>query len=138
MEFFNIICKDSKLELQCSDYAKSIGKDIISTGNDLIHFLVKDSRKENYFNFLKEYLDKYPDKVNIQNEKGFTPLMIASINSNNYSTLETVEYLLRKGADPNLRNKNGDTALLLASRFSNTDSSFETVEYLLTVRCCRS
>ena len=114
----------NNLVLDCSKYIKS-------KGNDLIHFLVKDSRKNDYFNKLKEYLNIHPDKVNIQNDQGWTPLMMASRYSNTDSTFETVELLLQKGADPNIQNNDGWTALMMASRFSNTTSTFETVEYLL-------
>ena len=89
-------------------------------GNDLIHNLVKDSRKDDYFNLLKEYLKTYPDKVNLKNEDGWTPLMVASTNSNFTSTVETVELLLESGADPNLQNDKGFTALMYASKFSIT------------------
>ena len=124
MEVLYNICNDFNLELECSEFIKS-------KGNDLIHFLVKNSRKEIYFNLLKEYLDVYPDKINIQNEIGWTPLMIASINSNTTSNFETVKYLLEQGADLNIKDKYGWTALKLASRYSNTTSTFKTVECLL-------
>ena len=122
MEIISNICKD--LELECSKYNKS-------KGNDLIHFLVKDSRKDNSLNMLKEYLDTNPDKINIQNEEGWTPLMIASWYSNTTSTFETVELLLECGANPNLKDNIGHTALMHASINSNSTSTFETVELLL-------
>ena len=160
MEFFNNICKDYDLELQCSAEVKS-------TGNDVIHFLVNKSRKNNYFNMLKEYLDKNPDKVNIKNKEGYTPLILASIFSNGGSSLKTVDFLLERGANinlkdndgmtalmhvsynskfssnktvkfllerganPNLQDKNGHTALMMASGDSNTSSTLETVKTLL-------
>ena len=124
MEVFNNICKNNNLVLNCSNYVKS-------KGNDLIHFLVKNSRNKVCFNELKEYLEKHPDKVNIQNEKGWTPLMIASRFSNTTSTLETVECLLQLGADPDLKDNIRWTALMYASENSDTTSTFETVKLLL-------
>ena len=126
MDFFNNICKKSNLELKCSSY-----KGTRSKGIDLIHILVKDSKYNDYFNLLKEYLGLYPDKVNLQNEKGWTPLMIASINSNTTSNFETVKYLLEQGAFLNIKDKYGWTALMYASKFSNTTSSLKTVKLLL-------
>lgn len=62
MIFFNIISKNSNLVLKCSKFIRS-------KGNDVIHFLVKNSSFLESFNFLKEYLNKHPNKVNIQNKK---------------------------------------------------------------------
>ena len=129
-EVDNIIHKDSNSELEI-DLHNEWSKITKSKGNDLIHFLVKDSRNEDYFNLLKEYLDTYPDKVNLHNEEGWTPLMIASLNSNKYSTFETVKLLLEYGADPNIQDNDGFTALMYASWYSHTTSSIKTVEFLL-------
>ena len=143
-DLFNDNCRD--LVLKCSKYTNSIR-------NDLIHFLVKNSRKKKYFNDLKKYILNNPHKVNIQNEKGFTPLMIASQYSNTTSSVETIVLLLKHNADPNLQTKQpkkdfshnyirviknyedfyeeGWTVLMFASRYSNTTSNNETVELLL-------
>lgn len=48
--------------------------------------------------------------VNIQDERGWTPLMSAAENGK----LEIVKYLLKNKASPNLRNEKGDTALIRA------------------------
>ena len=105
MEVFNNIINDYDLELDssCLTYCKS-------KGNDLIHFLVKDSRKEDSFNLLKEYLDDHPDKVNLKNEDGWTALMMASRYSNTISNNETVKLLFECGADPNIQNESEITA----------------------------
>jgi len=107
METLNKLIKDR--DLDCSKIIKS-------KGCDLIHFLVKNSNEDILFEFLKLYLQKYPYKINLKNEKGWTPLMMASRNSNADSSLKTVELLLKNNADPNLKNENGWTVLMLASR----------------------
>ena len=60
-----------------------------------------------------------------------TALMLASRYSYEESSIETVELLLKNGANPNLQDADGCTALMMASRNSNTDSSIETVRLLL-------
>jgi len=64
-------------------------------------------------------------------EYGSTPLMFAAQNSNSTSSLETVKFLLDRGADVNFKNKNSNTALILSADLSNTTSSLETVKMLL-------
>jgi ankyrin repeat protein len=80
---------------------------------------------------IKIYLKQHPEEINQQNTYGCTALMIASINSNKYSSFEIVKLLLDHGADPNLQNSKGSTALMMAARYSNTQSNIETVKILL-------
>ncbi|AKI79798.1 putative ankyrin repeat protein [Acanthamoeba polyphaga mimivirus] len=70
-------------------------------------------------------------KINSQNEKGWTALMIASAMSNDWSSIDTVKLLLKYGADVNIKNNSGMTALMLSSNNSATYSSDETVELLI-------
>jgi len=60
--------------------------------------------------FLKAIFPKV--NVNSQDKYGNTPLMIAASKGD----LETVELLIKEGADVNIRNKINDTALLIAVR----------------------
>ena len=60
--------------------------------------------------------------MNLQNNDGYTALMIAARYSNTTSTEKTVELLLKAGADVNIQNKKGYTALVLAARYSYTKS----------------
>ena len=69
--------------------------------------------------------------VNLQNNIGWTALMLASINSGKDSTEGTVKMLLEKGANVNLQNNNGETAFMLASGFTMKYSTEGTVEMLL-------
>ncbi len=81
-------------------------------------------------NIVKLLIDNGADP-NIQDNNGWTALMLASRNSNTYSCNTTIKILLEAGADINATACDGWTALLLACRFSLTDSSVETVELLL-------
>lgn len=69
--------------------------------------------------------------VNAKDDKGWTPLMMASRHSNTSSNIETVNLLLQNGADVNAKQNTGWTPLMLASRYSNTDSNIQTVKLLL-------
>ena len=87
------------------------------------------------FKFLEEYIDlylkKYPETIDYQNERKWTALMIASMNSNNTSTEKTVEILLKHKANVDLLNEYKCTALMYAARNSKTYSTEKTVEMLL-------
>jgi len=87
---------------------------------DLIHDLAKNSRKDGYLDKIKEYIQRYPENINLQDELGWTPLMIACQNSNTTSNLECVELLLKNNANPNLKNNFGTTAFIKASCYSKT------------------
>ena len=52
--------------------------------------------------------------INVQDDKGYTPLMYAITNHN----LKMVEFLVEQGADINLNNNEGDSPLKIAYKFS--------------------
>jgi len=112
---------------KCSEFA-------FSTGFDYIHKIVMKTREHpEALNVLKDYLDKFPNKINCINDSGWTPLHLACRNSNADSTEETVWFLLsHPKIDVNLRVSHGRTALHLACQNSNTDSTEITVEILLS------
>jgi len=57
--------------------------------------------------------------------------MLAVCKTNRGSNLETVQLLLRSGANLDLQNGTGSTALLLAAKFSTDCSNIKTVEILI-------
>lgn len=124
MEKFSNFSSDQELEC-CHD--------VFSKGNDLIHFLVKNAK--NNLGILKNYLITFPDKINLQNDKLFTPLMIACYYSNTTSSLECVKLLLNNGALTDIKNELGWTALTFASCYSKTTSSSDCVKLLLNNDC---
>lgn len=71
--------------------------------------------------------------VSVVNSDDYTPLMIASEESDTTSSIDMIKLLLKGGADINQQNKDGDTALQLAVLFGNEDdgSSPETVKMLI-------
>lgn len=58
-------------------------------------------------------------KLDLQHKNGLSALMYATINRN----LESIQILIKEGADPSLRNKQGQTASTLASIYGFKDIS---------------
>ena len=77
------------------------------------------------YKILEEYIDaylaKYPERANYQNDKGWTALMLATVNSSE----RIVEILLKHNANVNIQCRKGHTALILASKYSSTDKIVE-------------
>ena len=82
---------------------------IITTGLSAseIHTAVEEGN----FNQVKELLEKSPVLLDERNERGSTPLLIASYNGH----LNIVKFLMEKGADKDIRNNRGSSALNLAA-----------------------
>ena len=81
--------------------------------------------------YIDEYLKFHPKKVNITNQEGITPLMLASKYSNYKSNIETIKILLKNNADVNAQDKYGRTALMHALMFCANDRAIESVKILL-------
>src|SRR3990172_4694177 len=109
---------DPKIAYQCA-------KNYKSKGFDYIHKIVMETNKHpEALDVLKNYLAAFPDKINCQNEKGWTALHLACRNARIASTERTVELLLTyPGINVNLKDKNGNTAFHYACANSNKDSS---------------
>jgi ankyrin repeat protein len=76
---------------------------------------------------LKILLNHKDIKINLQNKKGWTALMLAC----RYGKIEVVKALLYKGADINITNVDGWTAFIIAARYSNLDPSEKILNLLL-------
>jgi len=68
--------------------------------------------------------------INLQNNSGVTALTFASRYSDSYSSVQTVELLLKYGAVVSLQNLNGLTAIMMAV-FVNNDIHVQTAKILL-------
>ena len=113
------------------NFKYELTKNTKSKNLNSLQILIFSSNEESVKEFLKNNIIFFKDEINYQNEKGWTALMMACRNSNNYSNNEIVKLLLENGADPNLKDYNGWTSLMSACRYSNTDSNIETVKLLL-------
>ena len=60
---------------------------------------------------LVKKIELYRHQINQKNKRGFTALMIACINLNEYTVLETIDELIKNGANVNERNEIYRTAL---------------------------
>lgn len=84
---------------------------------------------------LNEYIDLYltlhKNIINFQNDIGCTALMIASMYSTIYSSMQTVQILLKHGADLNLIDNIGWTALMHTCCNLDYESNNRTLMLLL-------
>lgn len=96
-----------------------------SKGFTHLHKCVMNTNECPFLNtYIDTYLNLYPDEINVRNEKGYTALMLASPNTNTCSTYETVEILLKHGANVNEKCSVGCTALVLSStNLKNSDEN---------------
>ncbi len=85
----------------------------------------------NVNNLIEEYLKTNIDKINLTNHRGWTALMLACRNSCTYSSVATVDILLRYGADINIQDRYGWTALMKACCYSDTEANTTVVKKLL-------
>ena len=78
--------------------------------------------------YIREYLNLYPDRINFKNDNSYTALMVASSHLNTCTTNETIKVLLEFNPDVNAINKLDQPALNLAIM---NHCSEETVEIFL-------
>jgi len=118
----------SNVKFPCSIFEN----DICDGFTKLHRYVMMTNKHPKYIIKIKKILAKHPHLLNMQNSRGWSPLMLAACNSNKYSTIETVELLLSYGPDLEIKTKNLNTALSLASIFGGSSSSVETVRLLLS------
>lgn len=92
-------CEESKKEIPLSDKE--------------LFFTVQN----NDVNKLIEFLDNYPEKLNIVDNYGWSLLMIAC----QANSVETVKELLHRGIDPSIRDKAGNSATSLVIKSRNLE-----------------
>ena len=102
---------------------------------DNFNHLQKCINMTSKFKFLEEYIDlylnKHPETINHKNGKGYTALMMATMNATSLSTKNTVKILLKHHADVNLTDNDGLSALMLAFKYDDTKMSGQSVKLLL-------
>ncbi len=123
----HLLLDDPDTEYKCSKLSGS-------TNFSFLHKLVMETKKHKILEeYLKIYLqtEKGKKELDLKNTKGWTPLMLSCRNSNIYSSLETVEILIKNKANLDLQNKNGWSALMFACCHSNIDSSIDIIKLLI-------
>jgi len=71
------------------------------------------------------------NEINLQNDQGWTALMLAARNSRTDSQDSTVQLLLHAGAKIDLQEPDGWSAIMMAARSSRVDSQDSTIQLLL-------
>jgi len=120
---------DPNIEYFCSNDAKSKGFTL------LMKWVLLTKKCPHLNEKIKNYIKSHPKEINKKNEKGWTALMLASLNSRNKSNEETVKILIDAQCNLNLQNNNGWTALMMASRCSGSESTEGTVKMLIDAKC---
>ena len=81
--------------------------------------MINKAAKTNNLELIKEY-KKYGGNLNVQDEKGYSPLIYAAY----YGHDDLVTYLIHEGANPCLEDKRGNTALMGAIFKGNLKSAY--------------
>lgn len=97
----------------------------------LIKLVLLTQQYPHLVDFIDNYINLNKSELNKTDSKGYTPLMIASINVKHRSSIKTVEILLKHGADVNLKNYFGETALHLACSYTYLYSDIQVIKLLL-------
>ena len=98
-----------------------------------LHNCVIHTKKFAFLNeYIDEYLKLYPEEINVKNEIGFTAFMIAFVNYQR-STIETIEILIKHGANINCIDYIGWTPLMTFTVLKSyeLDSICDLVEKLI-------
>ena len=80
-------------------------------------------------NYIKLYLDLFPNKVDIVNVNGITPLALSLMYSKSHSSLSTINLLINYGANINKPNKFGWTPLMQS--ITNLSCSIDALRLVL-------
>ena len=114
-------CDNEKIRKLLENYMnnyKQRNKTPSIENNDLLYYAFDNNLIE-----VKKCVYRENYNINIQDDKGYTPLMYAIMNHN----LKMVEFLVEHGADINLCNNNGQSPLKIAYLYN----SEKIAEYLL-------
>ncbi|ORX44704.1 ankyrin [Piromyces finnis] len=87
-------------------------------GNTAMHYICSHkSQKKDVIIYIVKIFLQYHSDINIQNNKGFTPLMYACQNANE----DVAQILINQNADINIVNHNHQTAIMLAIQEPNRE-----------------
>ena len=118
-----LVAPDPNLEYDCCPFIKSKKFTL------LMKLVLLTREYPEIEKYIEEYVKINKDELDKKNKKGWTPLMLACINSK--STETTFKLLIDAGADLNLRNNNGRTVLMSSARHSNIYGYGNTVKMLI-------
>lgn len=116
---------DPTKKYYCTPYLETTGFNI------LMKWVLMTRKQPILLNVIRDYLENNSDEIDDLNDHEMTILMIASANSRTYSTVETVQLLIEKGALLDIRNYNDWSAVMLACAYSGTYSTPKTAGLLI-------
>lgn len=105
-------CPNKSIEYYCFPYEKSKGF------TELMMLVMQTKRSPELLNQIEKILKINPEIINEKNDKGYTALMLASINSTN----ETISLLIKYKADLNLQSPSGFTALTYSCLYNKNNN----------------
>ena len=108
---------DPNTEYACSPYIESKGF------TKLMKLVMMTGKNPELISDIKNMIIYDKNIIDIKNEKGWTPLMLAARNSDTDSNIDTVKLLIECGANIKSQNNDGWTTLMMAVRCGNMDDS---------------
>ena len=134
-DLFELIKNENELEhllIDDSDSLYECNIEYYSSGFTHLHKCVIMTKKFTFLNeYIDEYLNLYPEEIDVKNNLGFTALMLSVVNSNNNSSNKTVKILLKHGANINVKDNCGCTPLINSVCSSKDYITDKTIEILL-------
>lgn len=104
----------------------------LSHGFTPLMYLVMHSKELNCDEKINEYILSHKEELNIQNEEGFTALVLACLNLRDLSTPSIVRQLINAGCDLNLQDNWGNTALIMSCNNIKYRNMENIVKHLVT------
>jgi len=129
---------DSELDPYDDDDANIIDNDVkmvIRQLTELHRFVMLTNKEPRYNAIIKNLIATFPEYLNAKTDAGHTPLMLAALNVQTHSSIETMTILIDAGADIDATCSNDWTALMYATKYSNISSSVEAMKLLLDSGC---
>jgi len=97
----------------------------------LMKWVVQTKKYPQLNDKIKHLIRSNKNIINVQNENGWSALILASRHSNTFSTEKTVKILIDGGANAEFCTCYGKSALVFASMYSNIYSTEKTVKLLI-------
>ncbi|AGF85733.1 repeat protein [Moumouvirus goulette] len=97
----------------------------------LMYLVINEKNMFKGYTVIKKYLSKNKNKIDYQNDLGYTALMLAVINYPIKTSLKTIDLLLKSGSNINILNNDGYDVTSLAIKIFNQHNSLKLIKLLL-------
>lgn len=106
--------------------------DVASTQfTHLMKLVMMVKRFPDALHIIREIIETNPEEIDKQNQRGWSPLMLACYNCFAHSSIECVKLLIDSGANVDLQNEHNYNALMLARNYSNDKMAYECFNLLI-------